>query len=232
MRIVIIHGQNHKGSSYHIGRNLAERIATKEDITELFLPKDLNHFCIGCYKCVEDETKCPYFEEKEKIAKTMEMADILVFTTPTYCMRASAPMKSFIDLFFTNWMPHKPKKCMFDKKAVVLSTAAGTGSKSAIKDITTSLFYWGVPYIKSYGISVQAACWEDVNVKKKEKIDRDITKLAQKLKSGRKPKVPFKTKFMFNLMRTSQKSGMGAGPVEEKYWQDNGWLGKSRPWKD
>lgn len=37
---------------------------------------------------------------------------------------------------------------MFSKKAVVISTAAGTGVKSAIKDIKNALFYWGIPYIK------------------------------------------------------------------------------------
>ena len=40
MNIVIINGQNHKGSTYHIGRMLAERVGG--NITEFFLPRD---FC-------------------------------------------------------------------------------------------------------------------------------------------------------------------------------------------
>lgn len=48
MNIVLIHGQNHKGSSYHIGRSLAEQFSESE-ISEFFLPKDLEHFCLGCY---------------------------------------------------------------------------------------------------------------------------------------------------------------------------------------
>ena len=59
-------------------------------------------------------------------------------------MRVSAPMKSFIDLTFISWMPHRPKAYMFHKKAVVISTAAGMGTKKAIKDISTCLFYWGI----------------------------------------------------------------------------------------
>lgn len=35
------------------------------------------------------------------------------FFTLTYCMRVSAPMKSFIDLTFISWMPHRPKAYMF-----------------------------------------------------------------------------------------------------------------------
>lgn len=68
--------------------------------------------------------------------QAVENADLLIFTTPTYCMHASAPMKSFIDLTFTYWMSHRPRECMFSKKAVVMSTAAGKGTKSAIKDIS------------------------------------------------------------------------------------------------
>jgi len=38
MKIVVIHGQSHKGSTYHIARKLAEKIDS--NITEFFLPKD------------------------------------------------------------------------------------------------------------------------------------------------------------------------------------------------
>ena len=38
MEIVMIHGQSHKGSTYHIARNLALKIGG--DIKEFFLPRD------------------------------------------------------------------------------------------------------------------------------------------------------------------------------------------------
>ena len=172
MRITLIHGQNHKGSTYHIARLLTEQFAGS-DIEEFFLPRDLEHFCLGCYNCIEDDEKCPFYKEKNRIMQSVERADLLIFTTPTYCMRASAPMKAFIDLTFTYWMSHRPRGCMFSKKAVVISTAAGRGAKSAIKDIANTLFYWGVPYIKGYGIAVQAMSWEQVSDKKKMKISRN-----------------------------------------------------------
>ena len=162
----------------------------------------------------------------------VEDADVLIFTTPTYCMHASAPMKSFMDLTFTYWMVHRPRKCMFSKRAVVVSTAAGTGMKSAMKDITNTLFYWGVPYVKSYGVAVQAMSWDGVNEKKKLKIEKDTAKLARKLSVGKKPSVGIKTRFMFKVMGVMQSAGMGSSPVEKEYWEQNGWLGKKRPWKD
>lgn len=231
MKIVLIHGQNHKGSSYHIGRMIADKIDAKKDVREFFLPKDLNHFCLGCYRCIEGDENCPFYNEKKIIMEAVEAADILIFTTPTYCMRASAPMKSFIDLTFTYWMPHRPRKSMFSKKAVVVSTAAGSGAKSAIKDVTTTLFYWGVPYIKSYGIALQAMNWDMVSQKKKEKIQKDITQLAKKISNDKRPIVGIKTRFIFRLMAGMQLAGLGSSPSEKEYWKENGWLGKGRPWK-
>ena len=229
MKITLIHGQNHKGSSYHIGKMLAEQFANSE-VQEFFLPQDLEHFCLGCYKCIESDEECPFYNEKSRIMQAIEGANLLIFTTPTYCMRASAPMKAFIDLTFTYWMAHKPRECMFSKKAVVISTAAGTGMKSAIKDITNTLFYWGVPYIKEYGIAVQAMNWEQVSQEKKEKISADISKLAGVIQKTN-IHVGLKTKFMFNVMRMMQMKGWGSGESEKVYWEKNGWLSKRRPWK-
>ncbi len=230
MKIVIIHGQNHKGSTYHIGRMIVDKITEDKEIIEFFLPRDLNYFCVGCYSCIKDESKCPYYDEKSKIMMVVEQADVLVFTTPTYCMRASAPMKSFIDLTFTYWMVHKPRQCMFSKKAVVVSTAAGSGTKTAIKDITNTLLYWGVPYVKSYGVSVQAMSWEQVSDKNKAKIKTHTDKLAKTLSQNKKVKVGIKTKALFVMMRLMQKVGWGSSAGEKEYWEQMGWLGKARPW--
>ena len=197
MKIVMIHGQNHKGSSYNIGRMIANKISSAEDIVEFFLPRDLNHFCLGCYACIDDDTKCPFFEEKNKIMNAVNSADILIFTTPTYCMRASAPMKSFIDLTFNYWMVHRPRKCMFHKQAIVISTAAGSGTKTAIKDITNTLLYWGVPSVMTYGISVQAMNWNGVADKKKQKIEKYTTKIANKVLKTKRVKAGLKTKALF-----------------------------------
>ena len=231
MKIVMIHGQNHKGSTYKIGRMIANKISREDDIVEFFLPRDLNHFCLGCYACIEDVTKCPFYEEKNKIMTAVESADLLIFTTPTYCLRASAPMKSFIDLTFNYWMIHRPRKCMFSKRAIVVSTAAGIGTKSAIKDITTTLLYWGVPSIITYGISVQAMNWAGVADKKKQKIEKDTTRIANKVLKRKRVTAGLKTKALFMMMRMMQKKDWGSGEAEKMYWDKNGWLGKERPWK-
>lgn len=53
MKIVLIHGQNHKGSTWNVSNILLQNISCEKEVTEFFLPRDLNHFCTGCYSCLE-----------------------------------------------------------------------------------------------------------------------------------------------------------------------------------
>lgn len=232
MKIALVHGQNRKGSSYNIGRFLADKIAGDKDIKEFFLPKDLGGiFCLGCYQCIKNPASCPYFQQKQKIMDAILDSDLLIFTSPTYCMLPSAGMKTFMDLTFNYWMVHRPDAGMFNKKAVVISTAAGMGAGKVTKEIANTLFYWGIPKISRLGFAVQAMNWESVKPDKKNKIEKSVTKLAAELSKNKKVRVGIKTKFMFNIMRMMQKNGMGSSPEEKEYWQSNGWLDSNRPWK-
>lgn len=232
MHVFLIHGQSHKGTTCHMGRMLAEKLAEDTSITEFFLPRDLPHFCLGCYACVEDETKCPFWKEKERILSAMEKADLLIFTTPNYCLSPSGAMKSFIDLFFDLWMVHRPKEWMFSKKAVILSASAGASCKKAIAPIKSSLFNWGVPEIHTFGCAVQASSWDGVKPKKKAKMEKRICAIARKLEKGKAPHVGIPTRFVFSAMGMMHKKGWDSFPVEKAYWEQQGWLGKGRPWKE
>ena len=76
--------------------------------------------------------------------EAMEKADILVFTTPNYCMSVSAQMKAFLDYYYDLWMTHRPKEWMFKKKAVVFSTSAGAYPSGGLKLMETNLNGWGI----------------------------------------------------------------------------------------
>lgn len=96
MKIVIIHGQNHKGSTYHIARMLAEKI--KGDIKEFFLPRDFGEFCVGCTKCfMESEKKCPHYEKLRPLTDAMDEADVIILASPVYVYHVTGAMKTFLD---------------------------------------------------------------------------------------------------------------------------------------
>ncbi len=230
MNIVTINGQNHKGSTYHIGRMLAEEIGG--EITEFFLPRDFSEYCVGCSQCFEVAAeKCPHYEKQQTILNAMDAADVIILTSPVYVYHASAPMKNFLDHQGHRWMVHRPKAEMFKKQAVCISTAAGAGMKSTNQDMADSLFFWGVPKIYKIGVAVRAVNWKGVPEKRKADIQKIVSKTAKKIqKQNGKVKPGIRTKGFFYIMRMVQKK-VGWCEPDVKYWKEMGWTKKVRPWK-
>ncbi len=229
MKTVIIHGQSHKGSTYHTARVLADKIGG--EITEFFLPRDFGEFCLGCINCFrESETKCPHYEKLRPITEAMDSADVIILASPVYVYHATGAMKAFLDHYGYRWMVHSPEESMFKKQGVCISTAAGGGMKSTNKDMGDSLFYWGVAKIYKLGIGVAAVDWKSVSEKKRKKIEKATDSIARKIKAKHgKAKPGLKTKGFFSLMRMLQKNGWNERDVN--YWKEKGWIGKKRPWK-
>ena len=71
VNITIVHGQSHKGSTYHIAKILSEKL--KGEVTEFFLPRDFHSFCVGCTNCFgKSETLCPHFESLKPITEALD----------------------------------------------------------------------------------------------------------------------------------------------------------------
>lgn len=231
MRVVTINGQNHKGSTYHIGRMLAEKLCDGDEIEEIFLPRDFPYFCTGCSQCfLKSETLCPHYEALKPLVKKLDRAQVMIFTTPVYVYHATGSMKAFLDHFGYRWMIHRPEESMFHKQAVCLSTAAGAGMSKANKDIKDSLDFWGVAKTYCWGIAVAATNWQSVSEQKRQKIERAVAVLERKIRAqeGRVEPSP-KTKAMFYLFRSFAKRP-GWNQADADYWKQKGWTDKVRPW--
>lgn len=229
MKVTVIHGQSHKGSTYHIAKMLTQKL--NGDITEFFLPKDFGSFCVGCGNCFsKSEKNCPHYEQLKKITTALDHADVIIMASPVYVYHATGAMKVFLDHYGYRWMVHRPEEKMFLKQAVSISTAAGAGMKSTNKDMADSLFFWGVAKTYKYGVAVREVSWENVNAKIKNKIDKQTTKLAHKIQADFGRVTPsIKTKAFFWMMRLLQKKGWNKADVD--YWKEKGWDKKARPWK-
>ena len=228
MKITVIHGQCHKGSTYNIAKQLCDKLGG--EVTEFFLPKDFDCFCKGCTACFTDETKCPHYEKLEPITKAMDEADVIILTSPVYVMHATGAMKAFLDHYGYRFLVHRPEEKMFTKQAVCISTAAGAGMKSTIKDMADSTFFWGIAKMYKLGVAVMETRWEAVKPEIKQKIEKNTTSLAKKIsrKVGRiKPDI--KTKGFFAVMAMMQKNGFN--PADKEYWIAKGWTKGKRPWK-
>ena len=228
MKITLIHGQNNKGSTYHIARMTAEKIGG--NIEEFFLPKDLNEGCFGCHACTNKGREfCPHAGQVEIIFSSMLSSDVIIISSPTYVLEMTGHLKSFFDHLFTAWLSHRPEEAMFSKIAVVVSTAAGAGMNGVTKSMARQMFYLGVPKVYRISERVAATSWD--MVKTKDKITARADKIADKIKSKNgKAKPGFKLEFMFSVMRMMHKNNDWA-PLDKKHWEDRKWLDKKRPWK-
>ena len=231
MRVVAIHGTERKESTYHIARQFIEGLEVSEDkVQEFFLPKDAPNFCRGCFQCFTDFKKCPDYRYIHPIVQAMEEADLLILTSPVYVYHVTGQMKAFLDHLGYQWMPHQPNQTMFSKQALIISTAAGGGTKSTIKDLTDNMWYWGVAKVYTYGVNVAAANWKGVSGKKKAHIQKQVNRLAMKIKSERnRIKPSLKVKGLYYIMRSMQKK-FGFSEADVEYWKKQGWLDKKKPW--
>lgn len=228
MKITLINGQNHKGSTYHIARMVAEKIGG--EIEEFFLPKDLNEGCFGCYRCLDKGREhCPHAGQIERIFNSMLSADVIIIGSPTYVLEMTGHLKNLFDHLFTAWLPHRPEAAMFSKTAVVVSTAAGIGMNNVVKSLSQQIFYLGVPKVYKLPFRVAATSWD--NVKIKDKVNTAVNRTVKKItaKNG-EAKPTIKLKLMFSLMRLSQKNN-GWALLDRKHWEERNWLGAERPWK-
>ena len=139
MKVTIIHGQSHKGSTYHIAHNLAEKLcqntyqsydrnnmdnmndtlSAQNSITEFFLPRDFDNYCVGCTQCfMQSEKKCPHYEKLAPITKAIDEADVIILESPVYVYHVTGSMKAFLDHYGWRWLVHRPEEAMFTKQAV------------------------------------------------------------------------------------------------------------------
>jgi len=227
VKIALIHGQNHKGSTYHIARMTAEKIGGS---TEEFYPEEFSEGCLGCYACInKGMTFCPHYDRIGPVLASMLSSDVIVIGSPTYVLEMTGQLKCFFDHLFSAWLSHRPEKSMFSKIAVVVSTAAGIGMNGVTKSIARQLFYLGVPKIYRMPVRVASMSWD--MVQRKEQISAKAHKIARKVADQNgKAKPGLRLRFMFSMMRLMHKKNDWA-PLDKRYWKDMGWLEKGRPWK-
>jgi len=224
MKIVVLHGQSHKGSAWHITRLLLDELGEKTDSVAEFETNDIKP-CIGCFSCMaRDEALCPHRAVVGPIIEAIEQADIVIAGSPNYCMGMSGQMKILFDHMAYRWMSHRPHAAMKRKIGIAVSTTAGIGAKKAAKDIARQMFWWGMAKTYRIGFAVAAMAWAEVKDEKRHKISSQIKKYARQIKKSLgKTKPGIKSRFIFSIMKAQQKGNVW-NPVDRKHWEDNGWI--------
>ena len=74
----------------------------------------------------------------------MEEADLIVLTSPNYCMEMSGAMKVLLDHFAYRWVTHRPHGAMFTKVGLTVSSSAGAPANHTTKSLAKQLRWMGV----------------------------------------------------------------------------------------
>lgn len=235
MKVLVIHGQLHQGSTYHTSKQLIQKLQVAEsDVKEFFLPTQGPSFCVGCFQCIaKDENKCPQANKTQPLVQAMLEADVIVVDSPTYCLEMSGQLKTFFDHLGYLWLSHRPQAAMFQKVGVAISTAAGGGAKNVTKSIARQLFWMGVPKTYRLALLSSAMSYQEISLKRKAKMDALTTKVAHQIqKELQKPQrtIPFTLRFLFFIMHKMQQKNTW-NEVDHLHWKTKGWLGKLRPWQ-
>lgn len=239
MKIIVINGTEKHGVTYRLKEIFLERFREKAEITEFYLPKDCPAFCAGCANCIlKSEHACKDAAYIQKIAVSLLEADLIVMASPAYVMHTTGAMKALLDHFAYLWMPHRPAPEMFAKRAVIITQCLGAGAESAAKDIKHSLSWWGISEIKVFtGKLMGNIVWDELTEQKRSKLTAKIKRLSKRVSHIRfeKPaRTNVITRTKFSFCRRLQKSLYQNDPAysDGKYWFQQGWLGKARPWKN
>lgn len=238
MKITVINGTEKQGVTYNLKEIFLEPFKDSAEITEFYLPRDCPNFCAGCTVCFrKDPNLCKDAQYVQKIEKALKEADLLVFTSPAYVYHATGAMKAMLDHFGYRWMPHRPSKEMFGKRAVIITQCLGGGGKSTAKDIHDSLSWWGVSYIKTCSFKLMSEIdWNKLPDKKKNAMAGKLKSLAVKMKvidytKPARTNIVVKAKFFAVRMLQQNLGKQNPEYTDYKYWHENGWTEKARPWK-
>jgi multimeric flavodoxin WrbA len=235
MKITVINGSMRKGSTWHCMDKIRQELSKYDEIetTEFFLPKDMPHFCNGCYSCFYNgEGTCPHAESVSPIAKAILEADLIILTSSVYALDVTGQMKALLDHFCYMWISHRPDPRLFHKIGLTVTTTAGAGLNHTTKTLRNTLNYWCVQKTFSFKGRVAAMKWSDVSEKTKAKIDKKTAALARKIaKAVKNPKKlpnPLFRSLMFKAMSGAQKKN-NWNPTDRKHWEEQGWLSGARP---
>lgn len=94
-------------------KEIAKHISTPHELRLIRLNSFQIKPCLGCYKCLFGEMRCPQKDDYYLVLEEILAADALILTVPTYFLGPNAVLKNFLDrglsmYAFTKELAHKP----------------------------------------------------------------------------------------------------------------------------
>jgi multimeric flavodoxin WrbA len=230
MKLTIINGNERHGSTWHCVDAVRQAMGRygNVEVTEFSLPRDMPHFCRGCFSCFYNgENTCPHNESVQPITAAILDADVVVLASPVYGLDVSGQMKALLDHLCYMWVSHRPDPRMFRKVGLVVTTTAGMGLEHTAKTMRSSLRYWGAAKVMSLKMPVAAMKWGDVSEKKKARVQKEASALAKTIcgyvQNAHRLHPPLPWRILFNMMKGMMRKNEW-NPRDKAHWTEQGWI--------
>jgi len=227
MKIAVFHGSPQKGNTYYATNIFMNELSKRGDIsfTEFFLPEALPAFCTGCTLCFQGlQHKCPNAQYTTPILDAIINADALIFATPHYgACSMPAAMKTLFDHIDFLVLNVSPAKEMFEKKAFIITT--GAGSAAAIKPIKSFLKHCGINRVYALGCRLFTDKWNNMPQAKQAKYEKRLRKAAQKFYKAKKGRPYISTILYYHVVKSIiMKKFIGEGNYPYDNWKEKGYF--------
>ena len=230
MKVAVFHGSPHKGNTHYVTNLFMNELEKSGDIsvTEFFLPQNLPVFCTGCALCLGGlHEKCPNAQYVTPIIDAIINAEALVFATPHYgACSMSGSMKNLLDHIDFLVLGSAPREEMFDKKAFVITTGAGT--TAAIKPIINFLRHCGINRVRSLGFRLLTNKWNKMPQKKQARYEKSLRQSARKFYNTKKGRTNLYSIIWYHLFKFVLKKYVGKDDYAYRLWEEKGYF-KKRP---
>jgi multimeric flavodoxin WrbA len=226
-KILIIDGSPRAGQTQKAVRILLTKLDEEFSCEVVHLrEKQLQH-CKGCAACLSrGEEFCPAKDDLAGILRQMDAADAIVFATPTYSLHLPGLFKNFFDRLA--FVYHRPR--FFNKAFASLITQGVYGGNSIDKYFKTTFGFWGGYYAGGTVLTLVSGAYnpsKEWNEAEKERVDRELDRLAAKLREELAEKKTYSPSlfriFMFRLTRTSYKLSQDESK-DRQHFQKMGWF--------
>jgi len=204
MKILVIDGCGRKGNTWKLTKKAMEVIAAvypDTEFEELVLAKEPLPLCIGCSNCFRvGHEKCSHYGIVSPIIEKIERADGVILCSGVYNWSETGYVKNLFDHLC--FMLHRPY--FYRQKALVITTAGGTGQKKAAKRISDTLT--GIGFNRCCRLALASFSWNayEPGDRAKKRVTAQALRFAGDVASGKLHNPKLINLMPYNIMR-----GMG-----------------------
>jgi len=179
--------------------------------------KDMNmKDCYGCYACINrGPDKCPLQDDRDVILRKMEVADGVIFATPTNTRHITVLMKKFIDKL--GYIANRPY--FFDKYAMFVSTCKGFGADLANEYMSSNIGQYGFNVVSSLDLYVSTKSEAETKYNHDQMV-QEFKKLISAIQSGERFKPKLGDLVYFHIFKAISELNKKEGVADYEYYKD------------